>query len=140
MRCPRLRHGARISLLSCKAAAQAGLQAARPWAGTSPEPCLPCLPCLAGRVLGGAGRKEALLRSCNPPAAPVPLPNLPRQPREKAPLGISDARQLRLFVLSPVQEILRLRCRRKPGETPSSLPRPGRTFLTPDSCKPLISR
>lgn len=56
MRCPRLRHGARISLLSCKAAVRAGLQAARAWAGTFAEPCLPCPPSLAGRVLGGGKR------------------------------------------------------------------------------------
>lgn len=79
MRCPRLRHGAHIPLLSCKAAVQAGLQAARPWAGTFPESCLPCLPSLAGGVLGGR-RKEALLRACNPPVILVLLPNLPRQP------------------------------------------------------------
>ena len=80
MRCPRLRHGAHISLFSCKAAVQAGLQAARPWAGTFPEPCLPCLPSLAGRVL--VGGEEGGSPSCVYPSSDslVPLLNLPRQP------------------------------------------------------------
>lgn len=83
MRCPRLRHGAHISLLSCKAAMQAGLQAARPLAGTLPEPCLRSLFSIAGRVL--RRRKEALLHVCTPLGTLVLLLNLPCRLRAKAP-------------------------------------------------------
>lgn len=111
MRCPRLRHGTHISLLSCKAAVQAGLHAARPWAGTFP---VPCLPSLAGRTLCREARGSPLCKETSRDSL-EPLPNLPCSLKQRHPLV---SRMHSGFVLSPVQEIRPLHSCRKPGETP----------------------
>jgi len=102
--------------------------------------CPACPPSQAG-CCGGTGGGRGLSFMRGPlqrlPSAAAEPPSL--APSEGTP-GMTDAWQLRLFVLSPVWEIPLPHGSREPGETPSFLPRPGKTFLASDSCKPFVSR
>lgn len=101
MRCPRLRHGAHISLLSCKAAVQQGCRLPGPGLAPSQSPARPACP----RSQAGGRRKEALLRSRTPPVTLWCCCRASLASPEQRHPSVTDARQLRLFVSSPVQEI-----------------------------------